>query len=366
MNRLIAIFALLLVCGCSTVSSIVESENENEVIFYTTHGYLDGDEWVIPMRIHVHHPRDSMMRFSTWIASQRFDLSEEEKQIFRTRVDDIVADSEWRERVEFVFSDDPEQRVYRLKDSDGNLLRTDLNGIKEGTIRIDKSRADSLLQFQNSERNWLAVEAVSENHTGNGKIQLIEPEGLSVISDIDDTIKITELPAGSRVVVQNTFFKDYEAAPGMVDLYSEWSDATFHYVTGAPWQLYKPLKTFITEEEQGFPLGSFHMKNLRKNYFNLSSWRDLRQLVTGESYTVTQKSEQISHLFETFPDRKFILVGDSGEHDPEVYRNILERYPEQVYQIYIRDVINDREYRPERLEGMTIIPAETVTSASAN
>jgi phosphatidate phosphatase APP1 len=44
-----------------------------------------------------------------------------------------------------------------------------------------------------------------------------------------------------------------------------------------------------------------------------------------------------------FPDRKVILVGDSGERDPEVYREIEKRFSNQVQEIIIRDVINDKE-----------------------
>ena len=354
------LFLFFITIGCSTVSTIVQSEKEHEVIFYTTYAYSDGDEWVIPLRIHVHHRRESVERFFTSLASWRYDLNEDEKYIFRSRVNDIVADSEWRENVKFSFLHDPGNKNYQITDDDGRNPITDMNGLKEGYVRLSKSKADSLLMLQNSENGWLIFEAVSNYHTGTGKVQLIEPHGTSVISDIDDTIKITELPAGSGVVIRNTFFKEFEAAPGMPELYNGWDDAVFHYVTGAPWQLYDPLTSFIFHDDQGFPRGSLHMKNLRKNYFNLASWSDLRQLITNENMTKDQKIGQISSILEDFPEREFILVGDSGEKDPEIYRLIREAYPDQIKEIFIRDVINDRENNPERLAGMTIIPAQTV------
>ena len=64
---------------------------------------------------------------------------------------------------------------------------------------------------------------------------------------------------------------------------------------------------------------------------------------------------------EHFPRRKFILVGDSGEKDPEVYRTIQSKFPMQVREIWIRDVVNDREKNADRLVGMRVIPATTVT-----
>ena len=60
-----------------------------------------------------------------------------------------------------------------------------------------------------------------------------------------------------------------------------------------------------------------------------------------------------------FPQRKFVLIGDSGEMDPEVYRKIQQAFPDQVREIKIRDVVNDRVKNPGRLEGMTVIDAAT-------
>ena len=362
--KLLSLLSVFLLCGCSTVSSLVQKGNENEVIFYTTYGYSDGDDWVIPIRIHVHHRRENTERFFTWMASKRYDLNDEQKEIFRSRVDDIVADSEWREEVEFKFKDDPYQNIYKLTDESGNRLRTNMNGNKKGFIILPKERADSLLTAQNSISGWLEFKAVSKLHSGSGYLRLIEPEGISVISDIDDTVKITELQGGSRVVIENTFFKEFEAAPGMAELYAGWDNAAFHYVTGAPWQLYSPLTSFLFSDEEEFPKGSLHMKHLRKNYFNLNSWRDLRELITNENVTFDQKFEQITEIFETFPERRFILVGDSGEMDPEIYSAIRSLYPDQVKRIIIRDVINAREHEPDRLTNMEIIPEKIIYTAS--
>lgn len=360
LRTILTALTLALSVGCTTVSDLVESDRENEVVFYNTFGYQEGDEWIIPMRIHVHHSRDRVENWTAAVAGWRYDPNEEEEQIFRTRIDDFVSDSESREDVEFVFVDDPHERIYRIQDQDGDFPRTDLNGHKEGFITLSKSRADSLLQFQNSENGWLTIRATSDHHNGTGAIQLIWPQGLSVISDIDDTVKITELPGGSDIVIQNTFFKEFTAAPGMAELYNNWEDAVFHYVSGAPWQLYQPLSTFLFDDEQGFPRGSFHMKSVRTNLFNIDSWRDLGRLITSEEVTYEQKFGQIEELISTFPYREFILVGDSGEKDPEIYSSIRKQFPDQIKEIIIRDVINDRELNPERLAGMTIIPAETI------
>lgn len=362
-KNLFIISFLFVSVNCSTLPEIT-NQTENEVTFYNTYGYLEGDYWVVPMRVYVHNRRRGIERVVTSIAKRRYSLNDEEAQIFRTRIRDIVADSESRERVTFVFDHDPDNEEYQIKDENGNYPRTDLNGLKQGFIKIPVERAEELLTLQDSDDGWLSFHTITSRHNGEGKIELIDPKGLSVISDIDDTVKITELPAGSRIVTRNTFFKEYAPAPGMSYFYNQWENASFHYVSGAPWQLYNPLSRFLFDDNQGYPTGSMHMKNVRKNFFNLSSWRDLHQLITNENVTFDQKIGQISTLIQTFPERTFILVGDSGEKDPEVYREIKERYPGQVLEIYIRDVVNDRELNPERLNGMIIIPARTILPGS--
>ena len=50
----------------------------------------------------------------------------------------------------------------------------------------------------------------------------------------------------------------------------------------------------------------------------------------------------------------------SGEKDPEVYRAIQNKFSEQILEIWIRDIVNDREKNADRLDGMHVIPASTV------
>lgn len=359
-------FGIFIICvmvtACGSSSGALSDEPVNRATFYNTYGYVDdtADEWVIPMKIYLHDRRRSIERFSTSIAARRYSLDDDERERFRSRIAGIVADSESRERVGIIFDNDTTETTYYVRNDEGQRLRTDLNGRIDGKIHIPAEKASFLMEAQESEDGWITYRADSYIYEGSGSVQLIPPTGLSVVSDIDDTIKITEIPAGSRIMVRNTFFKEFEAAPGMARFYNQIEGATFHYVSGSPWQLYRPLEGFLFSEEAGFPKGTFHLKNVRKNFFNLSTWRDLRELVTNEYVTLDQKISQISVLFERFPERQFILIGDSGERDPEVYREIQRLYPDQVKDVIIRDVINARELNPERLEGFTIIQARTV------
>jgi hypothetical protein len=333
--------------------------DEEQVTFYPTYGYQQDDHWVIPLRIWVHENRAVMESLITGLAASLGDLLSREIDNFRSRMAEFVADDESGEEVRFAFDNDPENEEYQLQEEGGGFPRSDLNGLLEGFISLSAAKADTLLKRQDSRFGWLTFRAVSRDHTGTGRVRLLSPQGRSVISDIDDTIKVTEIPAGTQIVVRNTFFRDFLAAPDMAKMYQGLGDASFHYVSGGPWQLFKPLARFLLGPTGGFPEGTFHMKNIRKNLLSLDTWRDLRELAGGDA-TFEQKVTQISEILEKFPARKFILVGDAGERDPEVYTHIRTRFPNQVQEIRIRDVVNDRENRPKRLKGMTILPAPTV------
>jgi hypothetical protein len=305
------------------------------------------------MRIWVHEPRRLTETAITRLVANTGVRPTLEIERFQDHLSDLVADDEPREQVAFAFNSDPRQKEYSLRDSDGAPKLSDLNGLILGELRLTTARAQELLEAQGSRNGWLSLHGVSPGHQGEGRMRLIGPQGLSVISDIDDTIKITEIRAGRKVVVENTFYRPFVAAPGMAERYRALGEeAALHYVSGGPWQLYRPLAMFIASS--GYPEGSFHMKSVRKNLLTPGSWQDLGRLAGGDA-TAEQKLEQISAIIGDFPHRRFILVGDSGEHDPEVYREIRSCFPRQIEAVWIRDVVDDRHRNPERLKGMQII-----------
>ncbi|GJJ70652.1 hypothetical protein EMPS_03002 [Entomortierella parvispora] len=173
----------------------------------------------------------------------------------------------------------------------------------------------------------------------HGIVNLIDPEGISVISDIDDTIKETNVTAGARVILRNTFLRAMQEVPGMATVYKRWWDrgAAFHYVSNSPWQLIPSLLEFF--HTHLFPPGSAHLRlhdSMLKTYFNRAP--------PGE-----HKRRSIRELLMDFPDRKFILVGDSGEIDMEIYTEMALEHPGQVVKIFIRDLSKSRSRAAEVL-----------------
>jgi phosphatidate phosphatase APP1 len=105
------------------------------------------------------------------------------------------------------------------------------------------------------------------------------------------------------------------------------------------------------------------MKNLRKNISEAGAMRTVADFaVAGDLATLDQKVRQITALMLHFPRRKFILVGDSGEKDPEVYRAIRKLFPDQVIRILIRDVLSERLEGMERITGSDVPVAFDTTA----
>jgi phosphatidate phosphatase APP1 len=77
--------------------------------------------------------------------------------------------------------------------------------------------------------------------------------------------------------------------------------------------------------------------------------RDIKNFLAGKEYTKEQKVGQITSLMENLPGRKFTLIGDSGELDPEVFTQLREERPAQVSKILIRDIVDARRNAPDRL-----------------
>jgi len=174
--------------------------------------------------------------------------------------------------------------------------------------------------------------------TAVGSIHLVADSGLSVISDIDDTVKVTNV-ANRRELLRNTLLREFTAVPGMPDVYRRWQEEgmAFHYVSASPWQLSRCLCCFL--DEAGLPAGSMHLK-----LFRLKDSTPLGRLPSRKR----SKRRVIEQIMDAFPGRRFLLVGDSGERDPDVYAAVARRRPAQVAGIAIRLVDSKASPRKQR------------------
>lgn len=155
-----------------------------------------------------------------------------------------------------------------------------------------------------------------------------------IISDVDDTIvisKATELLEKLQILMLSNA-KTRKPFAGVSAFYralavgqNQQEQNMFFYLSSSSWNLYDLFVRFCEINE--LPKGCFLLRDvgLDKNKFYRSSH--------GQ-----HKKGYIQQLFQLYPDLKFILIGDSGQHDPEIYQEIAHEYPEQISAIYIRDV----------------------------
>jgi hypothetical protein len=301
-------------------------DNDEKVVFYPSYGYFDtlSGNWMLTIQGHIFEPSTSRVKRNAVISGfEAFTGSTiPDKDEFWSRIRPLVSDNERGEKLRIKLG----AKTYSLPQSSAG-------GRMTAKLDLTEKEAGQLMDPD----GWITYSATAENsRTFTGKIQLIQPEGVSVISDIDDTIKITEVYEGAKKMLLNTFIRPPQAAPGMSALYRKLreSGASFHYVSGSPWQLYPMLEKFLNADS--FPAGSFNMKEFRANPGSQEFW----EFIASDSAEEFKK-QAIKDIITSYPHREFILIGDSGEHDPEVYGWAAGAYPAQVKEIYIRNVTQE-------------------------
>lgn len=212
--------------------------------------------------------------------------------------------------------------------------QTDRTGHFQAEIDLTDDQIRAATTSGGPDCRWIAYDGLADDDehetdvVPGGRVQLVDELGFSVISDIDDTVKVTDV-ANRRELLANTFVREFRAVPGMVDVYRGWQagGTAFHYVSASPWQLADCLDGFLSAA--GLPAGSLHLK-----LFRLKDSTPLGRLPSRKR----SKRRIIERIMEEFPGRRFLLVGDSGERDPEVYAAVAKRRGDQVAGIAIREV----------------------------
>ncbi|PWW77358.1 hypothetical protein C7212DRAFT_356666 [Tuber magnatum] len=158
-----------------------------------------------------------------------------------------------------------------------------------------------------------------------------EEVGWGVISDIDDTIKVSEVR--NRISLLKRTFVDIPApVPGMKKLYqtlqSRLNKPAWFYLSASPYNLYPLLRCFTSDH---FPRGQLILREM--------SWMELESfIVTLTIGTQRYKEERMRRVFAWLPRRKWVLIGDSTQTDPEAYATLYREFPERVGRIWIRVV----------------------------
>lgn len=227
-----------------------------------------------------------------------------------------------------VLKTETDNNGYFLIDAPIDDLSNDMNS--EGWINMQWSFKDETLG-----------RTIQSNNLFKGEMLVPSPQcKFGVISDIDDTILHTGLVSTLKWrVIYNTIFKSagkrsaLEGAPEFYHLLhqgvSKQEANPIFYVSHSPWNLYRYLEHFL--KQNNFPKGPIILRNFPKPF---------QKKIEGEK---PQKQKEILNLLKTYPKLRFILIGDSGEHDPAIYLEIAEQHPDRILAIYLRGVTHKKK-----------------------
>lgn len=213
-----------------------------------------------------------------------------------------------------------------------------------------------------SDRLWhhVDIELLRPLHAVTTGEFFVPPAGARfvVISDIDDTV--VETGVASRIVtLQRLLFQTAEkrlAFPGVASLYRALhrglSGREFNpmlYVSQGPWGIYEMLERFFRLHR--IPVGPI----LFLREWGLTLQHPLPHRVKNH------KLNLIRGMLSLYHDLPFILIGDSAQHDPEIYTRVVEEHPGRVLAVYIRRVTR----APQRRAAIEVLARRVIAAGSS-
>jgi len=177
-----------------------------------------------------------------------------------------------------------------------------------------------------------------------------------VISDLDDTVVRTDVASRVRMA-KNVFLGNAYTRtpfPGVAAFYRAlergcggYAHNPVFYVSSSPWNLFDVLAEFL--ELKKIPAGPLFLRD-----WGISS------VDPGEGGHLGHKLRHIRIILEQFPTLPFILVGDSGQEDPEIYHRAVIEHPRRILAVYIRNVSR----APARADAIRALAAEVEKAGS--
>jgi len=175
---------------------------------------------------------------------------------------------------------------------------------------------------------------------GTGEILIPSPTArFGVISDIDDTViqsRVSNFLQAARTVMLGNA-RTRLPFPGVAAFYTALRNGIggheknpVFYVSSSPWNIYDVISEFM--DLQKIPHGPLLLRDWDIGFSALASDRHFEH-----------KGVAIRNVMQLYQGMQFILIGDTSQHDPEIYSQIVREFPERVKAIYIRDVTSSAE-----------------------
>ncbi|KAH6969887.1 hypothetical protein DER45DRAFT_68736 [Fusarium avenaceum] len=200
---------------------------------------------------------------------------------------------------------------------------TSINGITTSIESVDRQHKGSTI-----DATALVPHATKGIH--DMQTYYAGPEGWAVISDVDDTIKVT-LTSDPLGILKSTFIDKPTPVPGMPELLSDLQtllprDTPWFYLSASPYNLYPLLREF---RDRYYPQGQLILRD--------SSWRTVAGLLSALTMgTEEYKTDRMKKIHSWLPKKKLILIGDSTQSDPEAFAFSYRTFPGWVKMILIR------------------------------
>lgn len=210
-------------------------------------------------------------------------------------------------------------------------VQVHVNGTEQTVVADHSGIVDVVVPVQ-LEPGWQTVGLSSEGSpVVNASVYVVDPATrFGVVSDIDDTVMVTALPR-PLLAAWHTFVVNEHAratTPGMPVLYerltSRHPGAPVIYLSTGAWNVAPTLTRFLSRNL--YPAGALL----------LTDWGPTadRWFRSGQDH----KRNNLERLSGEFPEIKWLLVGDDGQHDPAIYRDFLDHHPDQVAAVAIRQL----------------------------
>ena len=178
-----------------------------------------------------------------------------------------------------------------------------------------------------------------------GQVLVPEPDAeFGVISDLDDTVIVTAA-TDRLLMVRICLFRNARTRvpfPGVPELYRALRAGPdragrnpIFYVSNCGWNLYDLIEAFM--DHHGIPAGPIFMRDV--------AILEERSPTGGHRQ---HKLHRIRSLLRTYPELPFVLIGDSGERDPETYSRIAREHPGRIGAVYLRDASRQERDRQVR------------------
>lgn len=315
---------LLFMFSFGFITTLFSSElkNDENVMFIPDFAYIDKNgELLANIQVWVYE-KERRLGFTTILAKymdvNKSDLSKEELDRLYEMSSLFRVDSENNKNIKIKFANGQTFTMPETKNGGRSSITANLS------LNTTDTSQNGVIIFN-------VIDSGNPASINDGISYFFTKTGISVITDVDDTIKDSNV-LDKKELLKNTFLNEFKAIDKTNKLFLDLQEknnnqVAFHYVSSSPIQLYPEIQKFL--DTNAFPKGSVHLREV-------TGWDNILFSESRE-----HKLSSIKRILNAYPEREFILVGDSGEADPEIYAQISNEYKDRITRVIIKDVTNE-------------------------